>query len=86
MRIAVKLAGTQGRDGHFDLMCFDDQARVCADYAKVGRELAIDGHLVFDEFRCESGSYGSRVYIVAERIEFLGIRAPHFKAPATGNA
>jgi single-stranded DNA-binding protein len=44
----------------------------CADIVKVGRQVAVDGRLEFEEVRTVDGSYASRVYIVAERIELLG--------------
>ena len=75
LRIAVKRAGKQGNDGYFDVKCFEGQAHACADYLKAGREVAIDGRLLFDEFQTENGSYASRVYIVAERVEFLASRS-----------
>ena len=74
LRLAVKRAGKQGHDGYFDVKCFDGQAHACADYLKAGREVAIDGRLLFDEFQTQDGSYASRVYIVAERVEFLANR------------
>ena len=74
LRIAVKRAGKQGHDGYFDVKCFDGQAHACADYLKAGREVAIDGRLLFDEFKTGDGAYASRVYIVAERVEFLASR------------
>ena len=74
LRIAVKRAGKQGHDGYFDVKCFDGQAHACADYLKAGREVAIDGRLLFEEFRTQDGGYASRVYIVAERVEFLASR------------
>jgi single-strand DNA-binding protein len=74
LRIAVKRAGKQGNDGYFDVKCFDGQAHACADYLKAGREVAIEGRLLFDEFQTQDGSYASRVYIVAERVEFLASR------------
>jgi single-stranded DNA-binding protein len=43
-------------------------------YLKAGREVAIDGRLLFDEFQTQDGSYASRVYVVAERVEFLASR------------
>jgi single-strand DNA-binding protein len=73
LRIAVKRAGKQGKDGYFDVKCFDGQAHACADYLKAGREVAIDGRLHFEEFQTESG-YASRVYVIAERVEFLNSR------------
>ena len=74
LRIAVKRAGKQGHDGYFDVKCFDAQASACAQYLKAGREIAVDGRLLFDEFQTQEGSYASRIYIVAERVEFLASR------------
>jgi len=95
LRIAVKRAGKQGHDGYFDVKCFDAQANACAQYLKSGREIAIDGRLLFDEFQTQDGNYASRVYIVAERVEFLASRKPSngqasdeasTDKPATGEA
>jgi single-strand DNA-binding protein len=74
LRIAVKRAGKQGHDGYFDVKCFDAQANACARYLKAGREIAVDGRLLFDEFQTQDGVYASRIYIVAERVEFLASR------------
>ena len=74
LRIAVKRAAKQGHDGYFDVKCFDGQAHACADYLKAGREVAIDGRLLFDEFKTQDGGYASRVYVIAERVEFLASR------------
>ena len=74
LRIAVKRAGKQGHDGYFDVKCFDAQANACAQYLKAGRDVAVDGRLLFDEFQTQDGSYAARVYIVAERVEFLASR------------
>jgi single-strand DNA-binding protein len=74
LRLAVKRAGKQGQDGYFDVKCFEAQAQACSQYLKAGREVAIDGCLLFDEFQTDAGAYASRVYIVAERVEFLASR------------
>jgi single-strand DNA-binding protein len=74
MRIAVRRAGKQGQDGYFDVKCFDGQAHACVDYLKAGREIALDGRLLFDEYQTQDGSYASRVYVIAERVEFLATR------------
>jgi len=74
LRVAVKRAGKHGQDGYFDVKCFDAQARACVDYLKAEREVAIDGRLMFDEFQTDDGGHASRVYIVAERVEFLAAR------------
>jgi single-strand DNA-binding protein len=86
LRLAVKRAGKQGQDGYFDVKCFDAQASACAQYLKAGREVAVDGRLLFEEFQTQDGSYASRVYIVAERVEFLASRkAPNGQAEASSD-
>ena len=74
LRIAVKRAGKHGHDGYFDVKCFDGQANACKQYLKAGREIAVDGRLLFDEFQTQDGAYACRIYIVAERVEFLASR------------
>src|SRR3954464_3228768 len=74
LRIAVKRAGKQGQDGYFDVKCFEAQASACAQYLKAGREIAVDGRLLFDEFQPRAGASPSRIYIVAERVDFLASR------------
>ena len=86
LRIAVKRAGKQGNDGYFDVKCFDGQAHACADYLKAGREVAIDGRLLFEEFKTQDGGYASRVYIVAERVEFLASRTGRQNGQASTEA
>jgi single-strand DNA-binding protein len=86
LRIAVKRAGKQGHDGYFDVKCFDAQANACAQYLKAGREVAIDGRLLFDEFQTQNGNYASRIYIVAERVEFLASRTGRQNGQASPEA
>src|SRR3954453_15760557 len=74
LRIAVRRAGKQGQDGYFDVKCFEAQAKACAQYLEAGRQGATDARLFFDEFQTDAGSSASRVYIVAERVEFLASR------------
>jgi len=74
MRIAVKRAGKDGADGYFDLKAFEGPGRACAEYLSAGREVAIDGRLRFEEFQTSGGDYASRVYIVADKVEFLASR------------
>jgi single-strand DNA-binding protein len=71
MRIAVKRAGRDGADGYFDVKAFEGQGRACAEYLSAGREIGIEGRLRFDEFETSSGDYATRVYIVADQVEFL---------------
>jgi single-stranded DNA-binding protein len=50
------------------------KAVACAEYLSAGRDVGIDGRLRFEEFETKGGGYASRVYIVAERVEFLASR------------
>jgi single-strand DNA-binding protein len=74
MRIAVKRAARNGEPGYFDVKAFGDQAAACAEYLSAGREVGIEGRLRFEEFETKGGDYASRVYIVADAVEFLASR------------
>jgi single-strand DNA-binding protein len=74
MRIAVKRAGRDGQAGYFDVKAFGPQAVACAKYLSTGREVAIEGRLRFEEFETKAGDYASRVYMVADQVEFLASR------------
>jgi single-strand DNA-binding protein len=74
MRVAVKRAARAGAAGYFDVKTFEGQARACAEHLSAGREVAIEGRLHFEEFDTSSGDYASRVYIVADQVEFLASR------------
>jgi single-strand DNA-binding protein len=74
MRIAVKRAAREGAPGYFDVKAFGDQAVACAEYLTSGRQVAIEGRLRFEEFETKGGDYASRVYIVADTVEFLNSR------------
>jgi single-strand DNA-binding protein len=74
MRIAVKRAARDGTAGYFDVKAFGDRGVACAGYLKSGREVALEGRLRFEEFETKGGDYASRVYIVADAVEFLASR------------
>jgi single-strand DNA-binding protein len=74
MRIAVKRAARKGAAGYFDVKAFGGQGVACAEYLKSGGEVAIEGRLRFEEFETSGGGYASRVYIVADAVEFLASR------------
>lgn len=71
MRIAVKRAGRDGEAGFFDVKAFGSQAGACAKYLSTGREVGIEGRLGFEQFETKSGDYASRVYLIADTVEFL---------------
>src|SRR3954465_11241054 len=74
LRLAVKRAGKQGQDGYFDVKCFEAQASACAQYLKAGREIAVDGRLLFDEFQTQAAPYAPPLYIPPEPAESLPSR------------
>jgi len=74
MRIAVKRAARDGAAGYFDVKAFGPQAAACAKYLSTGREVAIEGRLRFEEFETKDGQYASRVYLIADQVEFLASR------------
>jgi len=74
MRVAVKRAARDGAAGYFDVKAFDGVGRACAEHLSSGREVAIEGRLRFEEFETQAGDYASRVYIVADQVEFLASR------------
>jgi single-strand DNA-binding protein len=76
MRIAVKRAGRNNEPGYFELKAFGSQAKACAEYLSKGREVAVDGRLRFEEFETRDGQYASRVYVIADQVEFLTSRRP----------
>lgn len=68
MRIAVK-------DGKYeptyvDVRTFDDQAYACAEYMRKGRKIAVNGRLVYEEWRAADDSKRER-YSVIGWVEFL---------------
>lgn len=86
LRIGVKRGGRQGRDGFFDVTCFDRTAQNCARYLKSGRAIAVDGRLQFDEFETAAGQKATRVVIVADRIDFLASAPPQEERVDMGRA
>jgi single-strand DNA-binding protein len=72
LRIAIDRRG-KGRD-FFDVKCFEGQAHACVEHLAKGRQVAVTGRLRFEEFETKKGEYASRVYVVADRVEFLGRR------------
>jgi single-strand DNA-binding protein len=71
LRVAVDRRRRDDGAVFVDVKCFEGQARACADYLAKGRQVAIDG---FEEFETKGGDYASRVYIVADVVEFLASR------------
>jgi single-strand DNA-binding protein len=69
LRVAVERRG----DGavFVDVKTFGPQATACADYLSKGDPIAIVGRLELAEWQARDGSKRSRLYVIAERVEFL---------------
>jgi single-strand DNA-binding protein len=69
LRVAIQRTGNGAV--FVDVKTFGTQATACADYLSKGDPVAISGRLELAEWQASDGSKRSRVYVVAERVEFL---------------
>ena len=69
MRLAVDRRG----DGAVfcDVKCFGAQATACVAHLSKGSPVAVTGRLELDEWKAGDGSNRSRLYVIAQRVEFL---------------
>lgn len=69
MRIAVD---NGDNDATFiDVATFDKQAKSCAEYLSKGRQVAVEGRLVYNEWEAEDGTKRSKHSVIG-RVQFLG--------------
>ncbi len=63
----------KGEEGgvYTDVKVFGKQAGPCAKYLSKGRQAAVSGRLELDEWQGDDGNTRSRLYVVAERVDFL---------------
>ena len=99
LRLAVdngKSREGEDRDATFiDVSTFDRQAEACAEHLSKGRQVAVEGRLVYREWQAEDGSKRSKHQVIG-RVEFLGSspssngqgqqRRPHAAPAAVGAA
>ncbi len=76
LRVAVDRRNRDEGAVFVDIKSFQGQARAAADHLSKGRQVAISGRLELDEWEAKDGSKRSRVYVIGERIQFLGGSAP----------
>ena len=69
-RLAVDRRGQDGAV-FVDVKCFGKQATAVAKHKGKGDQVAVSGRLELDEWETEQGKR-SRLYVVAERVGFLG--------------
>jgi single-strand DNA-binding protein len=74
LRIGVAGAGKNYGVGYFDVKAFGGQALACAEHLKAGREVALEGRLRFEQWTSDDDRPRSRVYVAADRVEFLASR------------
>jgi single-strand DNA-binding protein len=80
LRVAVS-NGPERDPTYVDVSTFDGSAQACAKHLSKGRQVAVDGRLVYREWNAEDGSKRSKHSVIG-RIQFLG--SP--PAPSAGEA
>ena len=73
-RLAVSRAGADTAD-FFDVVTWDRQAEIIAEYVSIGRRVGVEGRLQHRTWETENGERRSKVELVANRVHLLGNRA-----------
>lgn len=69
---------------YFNIVTWNRQAELCAEYVRKGTPIALEGRLQSRSWETEDGQKRSVVEVVAERVQFLG--KPAAKGDAGGAA
>jgi single-strand DNA-binding protein len=72
LRLAVDRRRRDDGAVFVDVTCFEGQARACADHLAKGRQVAISGRLELDQWKADDGTNRSRLYVIAQSVQFLG--------------
>jgi single-strand DNA-binding protein len=72
LRLAVDRRRRDAGAVFVDITCFEGQARACADHLAKGRQVAISGRLELDQWKADDGTNRSRLYVIAQSVQFLG--------------
>jgi single-strand DNA-binding protein len=72
LRLAVDRRRRDDGAVFVDITCFEGQARACADHLAKGRQVAISGRLELDQWKADDGTNRSRLYVIAQSVQFLG--------------
>lgn len=70
LRVAVERRGEGAV--FLDVKTFNAQAVACVQHLSKGDPIAVIGRLELDEWEAQGGGKRSRLYVIGERIEFLG--------------
>lgn len=71
LRVAIDRRGRDNGAVFVDVKCFEGQARACAEHLTKGRQIAISGRLELDEWEADDGTRRSRLYVIAQSVQFL---------------
>jgi single-strand DNA-binding protein len=82
LRLAVDRRRRDDGAVFVDVKCFEAQARACAEHLAKGRQVAISGRLELDEWQADGGTKRSRLYVIAQSVQFLAGK-PAAEQPAT---
>ncbi len=66
--------GAKEEVGFFDIVVFGKQAENCASYLAKGRQVFVDGRLAMRRWEAPDGSKRTKIYVIAQRVQFLGGR------------
>jgi len=85
MGIAVQRRGRDDGADFVEVKAFNAQAKTSAEYLAKGRQVGISGHLRQDTWDDkETGEKRSKLYVIANSVEFLGSK-PSGDQEANGN-
>ena len=84
MRIAVDRRGNGAV--FVDVKCFEGQARACAEHLAKGRQVAISGRLELDQWQTDDGAKRSRLYVIAQGVQFVAGKPSAEEQPAAAAA
>ncbi len=74
LRIAVDRRKRDEGAVFVDVKAFNGLAHSCSEYLEKGRQVAVTGRLELDEWTTEDDQKRSRLYVIANSVEFLGGR------------
>jgi single-strand DNA-binding protein len=72
MRIAVN-NGKDREPTYLDVATFDAEARACGQYLSKGRQVGLDGRLIYREWEADDGSKRSKHSLIGQ-VTFMGKR------------
>lgn len=72
LRVAIDRRAGQEGSIYTDVKVFGKQAGPCGKHLGRGRQVAVSGRLELDEWKSDDGAKRSKLYVIADRVDFLG--------------